>query len=91
MSTIPNKAVSQADVYQLMAYGRVYDCPHVVLLFPHHAALPPEPILQQYSIAWPGAKESLFVATLDVTGPHRTHEAALRALILDRLNTAVAD
>ena len=86
----PKQGVSQADVYQLMAYGRVYDCPHVVLLFPHHAALPPDPILQRYSIAMPSAKESLFVATLNVTGPHRTHEAALRALILDCLNTAVA-
>lgn len=83
----PKQGVNQGDVYQLMAYGRVYDCPHVVLLFPHHAALPPDPILQRYSIAMPGAKESLFVATLDVTGSHRTHETALRALILDRLNT----
>ena len=83
----PQQGVNQGDVYQLMAYGRVYDCPHVVLLFPHHAALPPEPILQRYSIVMPGAKESLFVATLDVTGSHQSHEAALRALILDRLNT----
>ena len=85
----PKQGVNQGDVYQLMAYGRVYDCPHVMLLFPHHAALPPDPILQRYSIAKPGAKESLFVATLDITGPRRTHEAALRALILDRLNTPV--
>ena len=85
----PKHGVSQADVYQLMAYGRVYDCPHVMLLFPHHAALPPDPILQRYSIAMPDAKDSLFVATLDVTGSHRTHEAALRALILDHLNTTV--
>ena len=85
----PKQGVKQGDVYQLMAYGRVYDCPHVMLLFPHHAALPPDPILQRYSIAKPDAKESLFIATLDVTGSHRTHEAALRALILDRLNTPV--
>ena len=75
----PKQGVNQSDVYQLMAYGQLYDCPHVVLLYPHHAALPPGPILQRYSIAMPGAKESLFVATLDVTGSHRTHEAALRA------------
>lgn len=86
----PKQGVSQADIYQLMAYGRVYDCPRVLLLFPHHAALPPDPILQRYSIAMPGAKESLFVATLDVTGSHRTHEAALRDLVLNRLNTALA-
>ena len=84
----PKQGVSQADVYQLMAYGRLYDCPSVVLLYPHHGGLPPNPILQRYSIAMPEAQESLFVATLDVTGPHQKHETALRDLILDRLNTA---
>ena len=44
----------------------------------------------RYSIAMPGAKESLFVATLNVTGPHRKHETALRDLILDRLRSATA-
>ena len=84
----PKLGVSQADVYQLMAYGRLYDCPCVVLLYPHHGGLPTNPILQRYSIAMPGAQESLFVATLDVTGPHQKHETALRGLVLDRLNTA---
>ena len=86
----PKQGVSQADVYQLMVYGRLYDCPHVVLLYPHHGELPPDPILHRYSIAMPGAKESLFVATLNVTGPHRKHETALRDLILDRLRSATA-
>ena len=73
-----------------MAYSRLYDCPYVVLLYPHHGGLPPDPILQRYSIAMPGAQESPFVATLDITGPHHKHETALRDLILDRLNTATA-
>ena len=86
----PKMGVSQSDVYQLMAYGRLYDCPYVVLLYPHHGGLPPNPILQRYAIAMPGAQESLFVTTLDVTGPHQKHQTALRDLILDRLNTATA-
>ena len=86
----PKQGVSQADVYQLMAYGRIYDCPRVVLLYPHHGGLPPDPILERYSIATPDAQESLFVATLDVTGPHRKHETALRDLVMDRLNSATA-
>ena len=73
-----------------MAYGRLYTCPHVMLLYPHHGGLPPDAILQRYSIAMPGAQESLFVATLDVTGPHRKHETALRDLIMDRMNSAIA-
>ena len=86
----PKQGVSQADVYQLITYGRVYDCPHVVLLYPHHCVLPPEPVRQRYSIAMPGAQESLFVATLDVTGSHRKHETALRDLVMERLNGATA-
>lgn len=86
----PKQGVSQADVYQMMAYGRLYDCPHLMLLYPHHGGLPPDPILQRYSIAMPGAQESLFVATLDVSGTHQRHKAALGELILDRVNSAIA-
>ena len=82
----PKQGVSQADVYQLMAYGKLYECPDVLLLYPHHGGLPPEPIVQPYSIAKPGAQERLFVATLDVTGSRRSHEAALRHLILGCVN-----
>lgn len=61
-----------------------------MLLYPHHGDLPPDAILQRYSIATPCAKKSLFVATLDVTGPHRSHETALRHLIMNRMNWPIA-
>ena len=86
----PKRGVSQTDVYQLMAYGRLYDCPHVMLLYPHHGGLPSDAILQRYSIANPSAEENLFVATLDVSGTHRKLETALRDLIMNRLNSAIA-
>ncbi len=82
----PHEGVSQADVYQLMAYGRLYECPYVILLYPHHGELPPDPIRQRYSIAKPDAQESLFVATLDITGPRLKHDVALRDLVLNCLN-----
>jgi 5-methylcytosine-specific restriction enzyme subunit McrC len=31
--------VGQADVYQMMAYGQLYGCSDLVLLYPHHAGL----------------------------------------------------
>jgi 5-methylcytosine-specific restriction enzyme subunit McrC len=34
------QGVSQADVYQMMAYGRLYGCPRLTLLYPHHHGLP---------------------------------------------------
>ncbi|MDN4039799.1 McrC family protein [Massilia sp. YIM B02443] len=33
------RGVSQSDVYQLMAYGSLYDCQRLTLLYPHHAGL----------------------------------------------------
>jgi len=32
----PKRGVSQADVYQMMAYGRLYRCSRLTLLYPHH-------------------------------------------------------
>jgi 5-methylcytosine-specific restriction enzyme subunit McrC len=33
----PKRGVSQADVYQMMAYGRLYRCNRLTLLYPHHS------------------------------------------------------
>lgn len=33
------EGVSQADMYQMYAYARRYECPDVVLMYPHHAGL----------------------------------------------------
>lgn len=35
----PKYGVSQADVYQMMAYARVYHCKRLLLLYPHHVGL----------------------------------------------------
>ena len=86
----PKGGVSQADVYQMMAYSQLYDCKNVVLLYPHHRDLPPESILQRYSIVRPDAQESLFVATLDVAGSQSSQESALRRLMANLLDQAVS-
>ncbi|KAA8605492.1 restriction endonuclease [Salipiger aestuarii] len=77
----PKQGVSQADVYQLMAYSQLYQCQNVMLLYPHHSDLPPDPIRTCYAIANADAKENLVVATLDVTGSSRAHVQALEALV----------
>lgn len=81
----PKQGVSQADVYQLMAYGQIYDCANVMLLYPHHAELPINPIRRRYSIAAANSEKTLFVATLDLAGSQRVHRTALRNLISDCL------
>jgi 5-methylcytosine-specific restriction enzyme subunit McrC len=35
----PKQGVSQGDVYQMMAYGQLYKCDRLTLLYPHHAAI----------------------------------------------------
>tara|TARA_R110002110_G_scaffold85816_4_gene223685 strand:- start:9836 stop:11140 length:1305 start_codon:yes stop_codon:yes gene_type:complete len=86
----PKQGVSQSDVYQLMAYSQLYRCPNVMLLYPHHGELPPDPICTRYAIAAQQAEENLLVATLDVTGPSRLHIQALAQLIERSLPVSVA-
>lgn len=31
--------IAQGDIYQMMAYSRLYNCRHLTLLYPHHAQL----------------------------------------------------
>lgn len=35
----PKRGVSQSDVYQMIAYGQLYECSDLVLLYPHHYEL----------------------------------------------------
>ena len=35
----PKQGVSQADVYQMMAYAQLYRAPRLTLLYPHHPGL----------------------------------------------------
>ena len=76
----PKQGVSQADVYQMMAYGRIYNCTNVLLLYPHHAVLPSEKIFQHYSIGNAKSDESLFVATIDLSASKHKQQQDVRAL-----------
>jgi len=77
----PKQGVSQGDVYQLMAYSQLYNCPHVMLLYPHHGELPPDPICTRYAIGAKNAAATLSLATLDVTGISRQHVEGLKRLV----------
>lgn len=77
----PKQGVSQADVYQLMAYSQLYRCPKVMLLYPHHGELPPDPVHTTYTIANEDAKQCLIVATLDVTDTSQAHAESLKILV----------
>lgn len=61
----PKQGVSQADVYQMMAYGRLYDCDQLTLLYPHHPSLGQEEGLQRTSRVT-GSNSFLSTATIDI-------------------------
>jgi 5-methylcytosine-specific restriction enzyme subunit McrC len=61
----PKRGVSQTDVYQMMAYGRLYRCNRLTLLYPHYAALGNVPGIQvSHSIT--GQDGRLETATVDI-------------------------
>ena len=62
----PKQGVSQADVYQMMAYGRLYKCKHLTLMYPHHYDLGREDGVQSsHHVA--GSLDLLKTATVDVS------------------------
>lgn len=71
--------IDQADIYQMMAYARVYDCREIMLLYPSHAGLSaPMPAL--FDVTGAGDPIGLTIAALDITD-HDTARAGLKALL----------
>lgn len=74
------QGVAQADVYQMMAYGRLYDSLRMTLLYPHHAGLHGDEGMQaSYWIA--ASEQRLETATVDVSADEGVR-ACLRTIIV---------
>jgi len=59
------RGVSQADVYQMLAYGQVYEAKRLTLLYPHHRGLGQEAgVVATFAMPQTGVK--LEIATVDV-------------------------
>ncbi|MCX9154607.1 McrC family protein [Niveibacterium sp. 24ML] len=76
------EGVAQADLYQMYAYASCYDCPKVLLLYPHHDELGGEPGFRQTFYLNPWATTCMppmrvMVASVDlrelVTVPAQLH------------------
>ena len=73
------QGVSQADVYQMMAYGHIYRSPRLTLLYPHHAGLRcSDGVLATHQVA--DTATSFHTATIDLS---------TRENILERLRKIV--
>lgn len=71
--------IKQADIYQLMAYARLYDCERLVLLYPHHGGLA-GPLMVHHRIAEAAGAVRLTIATIDLSSERATREGLLRLL-----------
>jgi 5-methylcytosine-specific restriction enzyme subunit McrC len=61
----PKRGVSQDDVYQMMAYGQLYKCDRLTLLYPHHAAIDRgEGVHAAHQVT--GCSHRLETATIDI-------------------------
>ncbi len=77
------RGVGQADIYQMMAYARLYRSPHLMLLYPHHAGRQADSgIVARYAIQ--AGQEKLTTATVDLATavPIKTQLHGLVAAIL---------
>ena len=74
----PKQGVSQGDIYQMMAYGQLYKCNRLTLLYPHHAAIGRcEGIQAAHQVN--GCNHRLETATIDIGQSGRVREQ-LRAI-----------
>ena len=71
--------VAQADVYQMLAYGRAYEARRLVLLYPWHDSLARRPILRRWRVA--GTDTVFDICAVDVGRPELVLET-LREIVV---------
>ncbi|HWU63958.1 restriction endonuclease [Rhizobium daejeonense] len=77
----PTQGVSQADVYQMMAYSQLYKAPRLTLLYPHHPGLGKKDAVQaRHRIT--GHETTLETASIHLSS-NSNMLASLRSLVLD--------
>ena len=63
----PKQGVAQSDIYQMMAYGQLYQCPRLTLLYPHHHELGSASVNVSHQIAVSGCADCLELMTVDIS------------------------
>jgi 5-methylcytosine-specific restriction enzyme subunit McrC len=78
----PKRGVSQADVYQMMAYGRLYQCSKLTLLYPHHnEAGCNEGLIGEYAVN--SSKDCLELFSVDVARGDDIRARLARVCLMD--------
>lgn len=76
----PKQGISQADVYQMMAYAQLYRSPRLTLLYPHHPALGPTDLVHA-SHRITGHTTILETASINILNSRDMMEQRLRHLL----------
>jgi 5-methylcytosine-specific restriction enzyme subunit McrC len=85
--------VVQSDLYQMYAYANCYDCPDVVLLYPHHKELGSAAGVRNTYLLNPWISEAgksrkrVRVATLDLSNLKTVPDQLIQILIFHRLSS----
>lgn len=78
----PKQGVSQADVYQMMAYAQLYRAPRLTLLYPHHPGLGTDEVIHaRHQIT--GHATILETASIDVANSKNMLDRIRQLLIGD--------
>lgn len=85
------RGISQADVYQLMAYSQIYRCGRLGIVYPHHPGLASDGIQTTFGIAVPETSPSprLQIATVDVAQRPEVMAESLTATVLQMLGKRI--
>jgi 5-methylcytosine-specific restriction enzyme subunit McrC len=76
------QGISQGDIYQMMAYGQLYKCKQLVLLYPHHDKLGGPPFRRDFKVR-PNSLQTLTAASLDIRNGEEEVVAELKELLTD--------
>ena len=83
------QGISQADVYQMMAYGQLYECEALTLLYPHHGELEATPGVTGTFVV-PHSHRFLSAATIDISRKTGIKEALRQIASHNGADTFVA-
>jgi 5-methylcytosine-specific restriction enzyme subunit McrC len=79
------QGVSQSDGYQMMAHAKVYNCPDLMLLYPHHDELRCEPgMTSRHRVV--GSDDGIVTATFGLANLKKGL-IQLRPLVSNQLNS----
>lgn len=83
------RGVSQADIYQLMAYAQLYSCNRLLLLYPHHAGLSEVGVQATFGIAVPrkALPNRLQIVTVDASREIPNMVETLRLIMLKAIGS----